>query len=62
MIVCGGLHNIALNHQGRVFTWGRGEAGQLGLGNIERFDKADSDSIFINQPKEVKSLANINIS
>jgi alpha-tubulin suppressor-like RCC1 family protein len=30
-VVCGGLHTIALTKEGQLYTWGRGEGGQLGL-------------------------------
>lgn len=32
-ISCGDNHSVALDIHGRVFTWGRGKFGQLGLGN-----------------------------
>ena len=37
-IACGDLHSAAIDDQGRVFTWGAGDAGQLGHG----FDKPPS--------------------
>jgi len=30
-VVCGGLHTLATNKQGHLYSWGRGEGGQLGL-------------------------------
>ena len=30
-ICCGGLHTLALSKNGLVYSWGRGEGGQLGL-------------------------------
>eukprot|EP01052_Picozoa_sp_SAG31_P006837 SAG31_NODE_319_length_17776_cov_4.703570_9_plen_1168_part_00 len=37
-IACGDLHSAAIDSQGRIFTWGAGDAGQLGHG----FDKPPS--------------------
>ncbi|VVB00110.1 unnamed protein product [Arabis nemorensis] len=34
MLACGGAHVIALTSGGKVMTWGRGNAGQLGHGDI----------------------------
>ncbi|KFK44621.1 hypothetical protein AALP_AA1G282600 [Arabis alpina] len=34
MLACGGAHVIALTSGGKVFTWGRGNSGQLGHGDI----------------------------
>ena len=34
-IACGDNHSAALTADGRVFTWGRGKYGQLGLGSFE---------------------------
>lgn len=34
-VVCGYNHNAVLTIDGRVFTWGQGGYGQLGLGKIE---------------------------
>uniref|UniRef100_A0A0D3DR68 RCC1-like domain-containing protein n=1 Tax=Brassica oleracea var. oleracea TaxID=109376 RepID=A0A0D3DR68_BRAOL len=33
MLACGGAHVIALTSGGKVFTWGRGNSGQLGHGD-----------------------------
>lgn len=32
---CGSFHTVALTEQGEVFTWGIGERGQLGHGDLE---------------------------
>lgn len=32
-IAAGGWHSVALSNEGRVYTWGRGEYGRLGLGD-----------------------------
>ena len=31
-IACGAFHNMALSREGRVFTWGTNDYGQLGNG------------------------------
>lgn len=31
-VACGGVHTCALTAQGALYTWGGGQAGQLGLG------------------------------
>jgi len=36
-VACGWQHTMALSNQGQVFSWGYGEDGQLGHGNIEDF-------------------------
>lgn len=36
-IECGGYHTVALNDNGDVYTWGRGDANQLGLPTSELF-------------------------
>ncbi len=45
MVVCGGLHTIALTNDGRVFAWGRAEGGQLGLGerDLEELMRSQGD-------------------
>lgn len=47
-VKCGGEHTIVLSVMGRVYTFGHGYTGQLGLGNTKNFDR----------PKLVRSLAN----
>ena len=34
-ISCGDRHSCALAHDGRVFCWGRGKYGQLGVGGYD---------------------------
>jgi alpha-tubulin suppressor-like RCC1 family protein len=34
-VACGESHNAALTIHGRVFTWGRGKYGALGLGTFD---------------------------
>lgn len=34
-VECGFMHCIALTSLGKIFSWGRGTKGQLGLGNFD---------------------------
>ena len=34
-VVCGGEHTMVICQQGRVFSWGRGNCGQTGLGTTD---------------------------
>jgi alpha-tubulin suppressor-like RCC1 family protein len=47
-IKCGGEHTLILSSVGRVYTFGHGYTGQLGLGNSRNYDR----------PMIVKSLLN----
>jgi len=47
-IKCGGEHTVVLSSKGRVYTFGHGWTGQLGLGNNRNYDR----------PIIVKSLMN----
>jgi alpha-tubulin suppressor-like RCC1 family protein len=47
-ISCGGKHMLALSHERRVYSWGSGDYGVLGLG----------DEIGHNTPQLIKELAN----
>lgn len=38
-VKCGGEHTIVLSSYGRVYTFGHGYTGQLGLGNTKNFDR-----------------------
>jgi hypothetical protein len=37
-VKCGGEHTVVLSKQGRVYTFGHGYTGQLGLGNTKNFE------------------------
>lgn len=34
-VICGGNHTMAVNSEGRLFSWGQGHWGQTGLGNTQ---------------------------
>lgn len=34
-ISCGNYHLAVLTNEGQLYTWGRGNYGQLGLGNLQ---------------------------
>jgi alpha-tubulin suppressor-like RCC1 family protein len=38
-IKCGGEHTIVLSTNGRVYTFGHGYTGQLGLGNTKNYER-----------------------
>lgn len=38
-IACGSLHTIALSAEGKVYSWGVGKQGQLGLSNVTKSDR-----------------------
>lgn len=45
-VACGGEHTMMICPEGRVYTWGRGNMGQTGLGSTET----------VNVPTMVKGL------
>jgi len=49
-VVCGARHCLALASNGKVFSWGDNENGQLGLGNDKSFSRGQN---------EVKALSNL---
>ncbi|VDO98408.1 unnamed protein product [Soboliphyme baturini] len=48
-VCCGGFHNLALGSDGTVFSWGRNDCGQLGLGHRQS----------VHNPVAVKSINGI---
>lgn len=61
-VCCGGLHTLAIAGDGEVFTWGRGEGGQLGLSkkaleSLERLDCGISVPISIIKDKTIVDIA-----
>uniref|UniRef100_A0A8D2JGP5 RCC1-like domain-containing protein n=1 Tax=Sciurus vulgaris TaxID=55149 RepID=A0A8D2JGP5_SCIVU len=52
LVSCGKEHSLAVCHRGRVFAWGAGSEGQLGIGEIKEVNFT---------PKKIKALAGIKI-
>lgn len=55
-VVCGGLHTLALSKKGYVFSWGRGEGGQLGH-PFEELEKPSDFECYLAKPKKILKLA-----
>ena len=53
---CGAFHNAVISENGRVFTWGRGDAGQLGL--LESELEHDKAGRVLRSPKRVSAFNN----
>ncbi|RLN71142.1 hypothetical protein BBJ28_00000201 [Nothophytophthora sp. Chile5] len=49
-ISCGGTHTAALTNQGRVYVWGRGDSGQLGVGSEWLKDPEDEGLLGVSRP------------
>ncbi|KAJ7974277.1 Regulator of chromosome condensation (RCC1) family protein [Quillaja saponaria] len=52
-VACGGVHTCAMTHEGALYAWGGGQAGQLGLGPQSGFFSCvpnNSDTFFRNIP------------
>ncbi|XP_062964682.1 probable E3 ubiquitin-protein ligase HERC6 isoform X2 [Cynocephalus volans] len=52
LVSCGKEHSLAVCHSGRVFAWGAGSEGQLGIGNFKEINFT---------PQKIKSLTGIKI-
>ena len=50
-ISAGGYHNAALSERGYVYTWGRGDVGQLGFEDERALEK-DSMGYVLTYPKQ----------
>ncbi|XP_039250913.1 protein RCC2-like [Styela clava] len=48
---CTANHNLAISKEGKLYSWGRNEFGQLGHGDTDRYDL----------PKQVESLSHLKI-
>lgn len=48
---CTANHTLAITKEGKVYSWGRNECGQLGHGGIDRHDL----------PKQIESLSHLNV-
>lgn len=57
-LVSGYFHSCALEADGTVWCWGRGDDGQLGIGAIERQSEFDDDR-YAAKPTEVKGLSGV---
>jgi E3 ubiquitin-protein ligase HERC2 len=51
-VACGGLHTLAINKQGHVYSWGRGEGGQLGIPS-DQFGSKTQES-YSSTPKRIR--------
>lgn len=49
-ISCGGTHTAALTNLGRVYVWGRGDSGQLGIGSAWLKDTDDEGLLGVSRP------------
>eukprot|EP00743_Colponemidia_sp_Colp-15_P002642 GILK01002863.1.p1 GENE.GILK01002863.1~~GILK01002863.1.p1 ORF type:complete len:889 (-),score=184.57 GILK01002863.1:247-2913(-) len=56
---CGGYHSGIVTRNGRIYTWGRGDTGQLGLDKTEL--TADQHGLVALAPKLVSAFQNIRI-
>lgn len=54
---CGGLHTLAIR-DGVVFSWGRGEGGQLGhpLALLKQKRKEETTEFYVETPTAIKSI------
>jgi hypothetical protein len=54
-VKCGGLHNLALTSEGKLYSWGRGEGGQLGhpKGSLTTTKEGD---IYLSTPMLISGL------
>ncbi|XP_055468697.1 probable E3 ubiquitin-protein ligase HERC6 isoform X3 [Psammomys obesus] len=52
LVSCGKAHSLAVCHKGRVFAWGAGSDGQLGIGEFKEINF---------MPMKIKALADIKI-
>ncbi|KAG2530749.1 hypothetical protein BBO99_00000625 [Phytophthora kernoviae] len=49
-VSCGGTHTAALTNLGRVYVWGRGDSGQLGIGSTWLQDTDDDGLLGVSRP------------
>ena len=55
-VVCGGLHTLAVSKQGQVYSWGRGEGGQLGVPPDQQTHDAEKNELYLTVPKRVRGI------
>lgn len=56
-IHCGGLHTLALTDEGHVYSWGRGEGGQLGH-PVQLLDSSRENELYLCSPLRVRFMDN----
>lgn len=59
-IECGGLHTLALTHDGQVWSWGRGEGGQLGI-PLDKLISTEEGDLYQNQPRVIEAFSKTRI-
>jgi alpha-tubulin suppressor-like RCC1 family protein len=57
-ISCGGTHTAALTNLGRVYVWGRGDSGQLGIGSAWLKDTEDEGLLGVSRPHLLEGFNN----
>ena len=57
MVICGGVHTLGLSKKGHVYSWGRGEGGQLGHA-FEDLEKPSDFEIFLTKPRKIAYFLN----
>lgn len=60
-VVCGGLHTMALTDKGQVWSWGRGEGGQLGVPREKLIQTKDGE-VFVNKPCLIETFSRTRIT
>lgn len=55
-VSCGGTHTAALTNLGRVYVWGRGDSGQLGIGSAWLKDTDDNGLLGVSRPHLVEGF------
>lgn len=60
-IVCGGLHNLALTDRGQLWSWGRGEGGQLGV-KRELLIQTKDGELYQNKPYLIEAFSRTRVT
>ena len=60
-IACGKYHNISIDNNGNVFSWGNAQYGQLGIKNIFNLNKNEDNFYYCPIPYKLKQLKEKNI-
>jgi len=50
------MHSLAIDTDGILYVWGRGEGGQLGLPLSELVYNQHSNEVYLTKPKHIASL------